>query len=98
MKFYLIEISTGDSKIAGKGIYEYDSRNKAVAMFHKKLGTAMDSELYDSEQIFVVNDSNVIIENGKYEREVVIEEPEVVPEESEIESSDIQSDEYANLY
>ena len=45
-------------------------------MFHKKLGTAMDSELYDSEQIFVVNDSNVIIENGKYEREVVIEEPE----------------------
>lgn len=82
MKFYLVEISTGDPKIEGKGIYEYDSRNKAVAMFHKKLGTAMDSELYDSEQIFVVNDSNVIIENGKYVREVMTEEPEESTEES----------------
>lgn len=33
MKYYIIEISEGDSKIAGKGMYEYDDRDKAEAMY-----------------------------------------------------------------
>lgn len=66
VKFYVIEISEGDSKIAGKSIYEYDTKNKAIATFHRKLGTAMSSELYTAEQILVINSNNVIIACEKY--------------------------------
>lgn len=66
VKFYVIEISEGDSKIKGKAMYEYDTRNKAVAVFHKKLGTAMASDLYATEQIMVVNSNNVVICCEKY--------------------------------
>lgn len=55
MKFYVIEVSEGDSKIAGKGMYEYDTLEEAVANFHSKLGTAMKSDLYDSDLVMVVN-------------------------------------------
>lgn len=57
MKYYLIEISDGDSKIKGKSIYEYATKEEAEANFHKKLGVAMASELYTEETILVV-DSN----------------------------------------
>lgn len=66
VKFYVIEISDGDSKIKGKAIYEYDNKNSAIATFHKKLGTAMSSELYTAEQIMVVNSNNVVIACEKY--------------------------------
>lgn len=66
MKYYVIEIATGDSKIAGKAIYEYATKNEALASYHKKLGTAMSSGLYTSEQIMVVNSENAIIEAEKY--------------------------------
>lgn len=55
MKYYLIEVSEGDSKIAGKAMYEYDDRDKAEAMYHKKIGTAMDSELYTEHRIALMN-------------------------------------------
>ena len=45
MKYYVIEISTGDDRIEGKGIYEYDNEKSAVATFHSKLGTAMKCTL-----------------------------------------------------
>lgn len=54
-KYYLTEISEGDSKIAGKSVYEYDNADKAEAMFHKKIGTAMDSELYSYHMAYVIN-------------------------------------------
>lgn len=66
VKFYVIEISDGDSKIKGKAIYEYDNKNSAIATFHRKLGTAMSSELYTAEQILVINSNNVIIACEKY--------------------------------
>lgn len=66
MKYYVIEIAEGDSKIAGKGIYEYATRKEALASFHLKLGTAMKSDLYTREQILVLNSANGIEESDEH--------------------------------
>lgn len=68
MKYYVIEIADGDAKIKGKSIYEYDDKTKALASYHKKLGTAMDSELYTSEQIICVDSDNGILAMDKFVR------------------------------
>ena len=68
MKYYVIEIATGDTKIAGKGIYEFNTENEAVASFHSKLGTAMKSELYETELIMVVDSEGKLIKREKYTR------------------------------
>lgn len=68
MKYFVIEIATGDSKIAGKGIYEFNTENEAVASFHSKLGTAMKSELYETELIMVVDSEGKLIKREKYNR------------------------------
>lgn len=68
MKYYVIEIATGDAKIQGKGIYEYATENEAVASFHSKLGTAMKSELYTSELIMVVDSDGKVLKREKYNR------------------------------
>ena len=73
MKYYLIEIADGDSKIKGKGIYEYATRNEALANFHSKLGVAMKSELYKTEQILVVNSENGVEADDKYVNENYVE-------------------------
>lgn len=66
MKYYLIEISEGDSKIAGKAIYEYATKNEAIATFHSKIGVAMKSDLYASHQIMVINSENGVEAANKY--------------------------------
>lgn len=66
MKYYVIEIATGDEKIQGKGIYEYDSEKGAVATFHSKLGTAMKSELYTSDLLIVIDENGKVIKREKY--------------------------------
>lgn len=66
MKYFFIEISTGDSKIAGKGVYEYETLNDAVAMFHKKLGTAMGGELYTSDLVMVIDGNGEVYKSEKY--------------------------------
>lgn len=68
MKYYIIDISEGDSKISGKAIYEYDDRDKAEAMFHKKIGTAMDSELYTEHRIALLNSTMYIEMSHVWER------------------------------
>lgn len=60
MKYYVVEISEGDSKIKGKGMYEYETRDEAVATYHSKIGTAMKSDLYTSHRICVLNDTMAI--------------------------------------
>ena len=70
MKFYLIEISEGDANITGKAIYEYETRSQAIANFHTKLGNAMKSELYTSEQVLVINSENGIEAEEKYVAEL----------------------------
>lgn len=66
MKYYVIEIATGDSKVAGKSIYEYNTEKEAIASFHSKLGVAMKSDLYTSELLIVINEEGKVIERNKY--------------------------------
>ena len=69
MKFYVIEIATGDSKIAGKGVYEYATLNEALAAYHSKMGTAMKSELYAEELLLVVNSAGGVHVSDHFTRE-----------------------------
>lgn len=69
--YYLIEISDGDSKIAGKGVYEYATLDDAVANFHSKLGAAMKSELFISELVMVIDSNGGIYKSEKYEKAVI---------------------------
>lgn len=66
MKYYVIEISEGDAKIAGKGIYEYATEKEAVASFHRKLGTAMTSDLYTSDLLMVIDDAGKVLKREKF--------------------------------
>lgn len=64
--FFVIEIATGDAKIAGKGIYAYETEKDAVASFHAKLGTAMKSALYTSDLVMVIDADGKVIKREKY--------------------------------
>lgn len=64
--FYVIEIATGDAKIAGKGIYAYETEKEAVASFHQKLGTAGKSELFTSDLVMVIDAEGKVIKREKY--------------------------------
>lgn len=74
MKYYLVEISEGDAKIKGKSIYEYDTKNEAIATFHSKLGTAMKSDLYTRELVMVIDSFGNVIKKEVYEKPVPVEE------------------------
>lgn len=69
MKYYLLEIAEGDSKIAGPGVYTYEDLTSAIAAFHKKMGTAMGSELYTADLILVVDENGAISKIEKFTRE-----------------------------
>ena len=81
-KFYLIEIAKGDSKIQGVGAYEYATLNEAIATYHQKMSSAMKSDLFEREQLLVIDSNNVIYKSEIFERP--IEVPEEVNEESEV--------------
>lgn len=66
MKYYVVEISEGDTKIAGKAIYEFTSEKDAVASYHSKMGNAMKSNLYLSELIIVIDENGLVIKRDKY--------------------------------
>lgn len=68
MKFFVVEIATGDAKIAGKGVYEYATETEAVANFHAKLGTVMKSELYKSDLVMVVTEVGGLLKREYFER------------------------------
>lgn len=83
MKFYLIEISEGNTKIEGKGVYEYATLDAAVASFHSKMGSAMKSDLFKSEQLVVLNSENGIHKEEKWNNPNWVDpepEPEPQPE------------------
>lgn len=73
MKFYVFEVAEGDGKIAGKGVYEYATLNEALASFHKRLGTAMGSELYTSDLVMVISSDGTVYRSEKFTRDVVEE-------------------------
>lgn len=64
--YYVLEVSTGDSKIAGKSVYQYGTITEAVATFHSKLGAAMKSELFETELIMVIEDNGSVVCSEKY--------------------------------
>lgn len=70
MKYYLLEISTGDAQIAGKAVYEYDSEKDVIASFHSKMGVAMKSDLYDSELVMAIDENGVIIKRERYTKPI----------------------------
>lgn len=64
--YFVIEIATGDAKIAGKAIYGYETEKEAIAVFHQKLSTAMKSELYTSSLVMVVDGEGKVLKREKY--------------------------------
>lgn len=73
MKHYLIEIAEGDAKIQGKAIYEYSTKDEAIASFHSKMGVAMKSELYTREQLSVIDETNWQVASEVFVRETAEE-------------------------
>ena len=69
--YYLVEIATGDPKIAGKAVYSYNNRNDAIANFHSKMGAAMKSELYTTELLVVLDKNGMAVEREIFERVII---------------------------
>lgn len=77
--FYVVEISTGDAKVAGKSVYQYQTRDEAVATFHSKLGAAMKSDLFETELVLVIEDNGSVERVEKYIKAAPAPDP--APEE-----------------
>lgn len=80
--FYLIEITTGDPKVAGKAVYEYATNTEAVATFHSKMGSAMKSDLYTSELLLVIDENGSVLKRERFVRPISVVEVET-PESEE---------------
>lgn len=77
MKYYLVEITTyTNGSPDAKGIYEYSTRDSAVASFHKKLGGAMDNVNYATELLTVIASNGSIVISEYYARPVAEPTPE----------------------
>lgn len=63
---YAIEIVKGDAKVAGKGVYEYQTLEETVGAWHEKLGAAMKSDLYASDLCMVVGDDGAVYRSEQY--------------------------------
>lgn len=74
--YYVIEISTGDTSIAGKAIYEYSTEAEAMGTFHRKLGNAYLSPLFTSELVMVHDANGACLRSEKYTRPAAPEIPE----------------------
>lgn len=68
--FYVIEISTGDSSIAGRAVYESETLNAATALFYQKLANAMKSDLFTSELCMVIDAQGAVYRSEKYEKTI----------------------------
>lgn len=64
--FYLIEIATGDAKIAARSIFTYDNEKDAIANFHSRLGMAMKSDLYTTDLCMVIDENGTVLKREKY--------------------------------
>ena len=76
--FYVLQVSTGESAIAGSAVYRYNTLDEAVATFHSKMGTAMKSLMYATELLMVVDDNGAVYRTEKFTRPAP--EPEVEEE------------------
>lgn len=74
--YHVIEITEGDKAIAGKGIYTYDSLEKATAAWHDKLGTAGRSDLYTHSVCAIMDDHGAIYRSEEVVKPAAIAAPE----------------------
>lgn len=65
--FYLIEITTKADKVE-KGIYQYDTRDDAVANFHTKMGGAMKNANYLAEMLMVIDERGGVVIYDYYQK------------------------------
>ena len=77
MKYFLIELTTTEEKVE-KAVYEYETRDLAVANFHSKMGAAMKAEAYLAEMLMVIDETGSVQIYDYFKREV----PEVEPVEA----------------
>lgn len=68
MSYYVLQVSHGDPKVAGKSVYEYSTLDEAVATWHQKMGTAMKSELYTDSLLMVVGFDGAVHKSEYYVR------------------------------
>lgn len=66
MKHYVIEIAEGDARVKGFAIYEKATEKEAVALFHQKLATAMNSDLFTSELLLVIDEHGKVLKREEY--------------------------------
>ena len=65
--YYLIEITTKADKVE-KGVYNYDTRDDAVATFHTKLGGAMKKADYLAEMLMVIDERGGVVIYDYYQQ------------------------------
>lgn len=56
MKFYEIEIQIDKDGKESKGMYSYDTRDKAIAVFHQKMASGMQSTALNAVLNVVLNE------------------------------------------
>lgn len=70
--FYVLEITTteqADGKAkTEKGVYSFDTKEKAVASFHKRIGAWSDKDETISELCLVIGDDGAVYRSEKYTR------------------------------
>jgi len=83
MKYYVIEITTyNNGNNDSKGIYEYESKQDAIATFHSKMGGAMKNTTYATELLLVVSEEGSTVRMERFERPVEEEITEETAEET----------------
>ena len=55
-KFYEIEIQIDKDGKESKGMYSYDTRDKAIAVFHQKMASGMQAGTLKSVMNMVINE------------------------------------------
>ena len=80
MKYYLIEVITTTSGAEARNIYGYDDRNKAIQVFHSKMGSNINESTCAKAQMMVLNSSNGVEKEEIYE---VVTEEETTEETTE---------------
>ena len=74
MRYYLIEVITTTSGTEARNLYGYDDRNKAIQVFHSKMGANMNESTCAKAQMMILNSANGVEKNEIYEVETEEEE------------------------
>lgn len=70
MNYYEIEIQVNKEGTESKGMYSYDSKDKAVAVFHQKMASGMNNENLATVLNMVINEHGGTEVREYFERQV----------------------------